>query len=45
MTRMYELNNHMMIYADYADPAAHRHTAAHLIISLGKNMTALVHGN
>lgn len=45
MTRMYELNNHIMICTDYADPAEHRHMAAHLIISPGRNMTVSVSGN
>lgn len=44
MTRMYGLNNHIMICTDYADPAAHRHMAAHLIVSLGRNMTVLANG-
>ena len=45
MTRMYELNNHIMICTDYADPAAHRHMAAHLIVSLSRNMTVSANGN
>ena len=45
VTKMYEFNNQILIRTDYADPAEHRHIAAHLIISLGRNMTVLANGN
>ena len=45
MTKMYEHNNHIMICADYADPASHRHMAAHLIISLCTNITVQTNGS
>lgn len=45
MTKMCECNNHIMICTDYADPAGHRHMAAHLIISLGTNMTVQANGS
>ena len=31
---MYEARNHLMICAEYADPEPHKHTAAHIMISL-----------
>lgn len=39
MTRMYESNNHILILAGYADPGEHCHKAAHLMVSLGREMT------
>lgn len=44
MTQMYECGNHILIRADYADPAEHCHMAAHIIISLGRKMSALCDG-
>lgn len=39
MTRMYESDNHILILAGYSDPGEHSHKAAHLIVSLGQEMT------
>lgn len=33
MTKIYELQNHILIYTGYADPGMHRHMAAHIVIS------------
>ena len=38
MTKLYEAGNHMLICADYDDPAEHRHMAAHIIVSMGSGM-------
>lgn len=34
MTTMYEMGNHLMICAEYENPELHKHSAAHIIISL-----------
>lgn len=34
MTKIYEANNHILIHTGYADPAEHRHMAAHIILSM-----------
>lgn len=34
MAKLYEANNHILIHADYMNPAKHCHMAAHIIISL-----------
>lgn len=39
MTRLYESRSHMLICAGYADPGAHCHKAAHMILSPNQNMT------
>ena len=39
MTKMYESNNHILILAGYSDPGEHSHKAAHLMVSLGQEMT------
>lgn len=31
---MYEAGNHLLICADYADPEPHKHSAAHIMVSL-----------
>ena len=33
MTKLYEANNHILIYAGYENPVRHRHMAAHILIS------------
>ena len=42
MTKIFELQNHILIYTGYMDPAEHRHMAAHIIISMGDYMKAVV---
>lgn len=42
MTKIFELQNHILIYTGYMDPAEHRHMAAHIIISTGDYMKATV---
>ena len=37
MTKIYEAENYILIHSGYHDPAAHRHQAAHAIISLGSD--------
>ena len=34
MTKLYEAQNYILIHTDYADPEAHRHMAAHIILGL-----------
>lgn len=36
ITKMYEARNHLLICAEYADPEFHKHSAAHIMISLDK---------
>ena len=31
---MYETGNHLLICAEYADPEPHKHSAAHIMVSL-----------
>lgn len=38
-TEIYLAGNHIMVKAGYSDPAMHRHSAAHLIVSSGGNFT------
>ena len=38
MTKLYRARDHVLICTDYADPAPHRHMAAHIILSLGGPM-------
>ena len=38
MTRLYEAADHVLIHTGYSDPAAHRHMAAHIIISFAQPM-------
>lgn len=38
MTKLYEANNHILIYTGYDNPAKHSHLAAHIIISMGGRM-------
>ena len=45
MTKIYEANNHILIRAEYANPAEHCHNASHIIISLGADMTITAEGN
>ena len=33
MTKIYELQNHILIHTGYRDPGVHRHMAAHVIVS------------
>lgn len=33
MSKLYEAKNHILLYTAHRDPAEHRHTAAHIIIS------------
>lgn len=45
MTKLYEANDHILIHAEYGNPAPHRHMAAHMIISLEENMQIVSHGS
>lgn len=38
MTKIIEANNHILIHADYENPARHRHKAAQIVISLDSRM-------
>ena len=38
MTKLYEANNHILIYTGYDNPVKHSHMAAHIIISTGDKM-------
>ena len=38
ITKMYEARNHLLICAEYADPEFHKHSAAHIMISLDKKI-------
>ena len=42
MTKIFELQNHILIYTSCMDPAEHRHMAAHIIISMGNQMKVMV---
>ena len=44
MTKIYEANNHLLIVAEYDDPAAHSHTAAQIIISVGSELEVEING-
>jgi len=44
MTKLYELQNHILIHTDYLDPVEHHHMAAHIIISTGDNMKVFSEG-
>ncbi len=44
MTKIYELQNCILIYTGYEDPAAHRHMAAHIIISTKGKMKVVSEG-
>ena len=44
MTRIYESHSHILIRTGHQDPAEHCHMAAHIIISLTQNMTAVCSG-
>lgn len=39
MTKLYEAHQHILIHTGYADPAPHRHMAAHIILSLEDTIT------
>lgn len=45
MTKLYEANNHILIHAEYLNPAEHAHKAAHIIISLHDEMKITINGN
>ena len=38
MTKLYEANNHILLYTQSLQPAQHRHMAAHIIISVDGSM-------
>ena len=42
MTKIFELQNHILIDTDCMNPAEHRHMAAHIIISKGNHMNVMV---
>ena len=42
ITSMYESRNHLMICAKYADPELHRHSAAHIMISLNDSIEVMI---
>lgn len=42
MTKLYDLQNHILIHTGCMDPAEHRHMAAHTIISTGDYMKTVV---
>lgn len=42
MTKIFELQNHILIYTGYMDPAEHRHMAAHIIVSMGNHIQVRV---
>ena len=44
MTKIYEASNHLLIVAEYDDPAAHSHTAAQIIISVGSELEVEING-
>lgn len=39
MTKLYEANDHILIYTGYDNPVKHSHMAAHIIISMGDKMS------
>lgn len=42
MTKLYEARNHILICTGYADPEAHRHMAAHIILSPEKQIKVVL---
>ncbi len=38
MSKMYDIEENLMMLADYNDPEPHKHLASHIIISLGEDM-------
>ncbi|MBQ5799582.1 MAG: helix-turn-helix domain-containing protein [Oscillospiraceae bacterium] len=38
MSKLYEAENHILLYTSHSDPAEHRHAAAHIIISMTGTM-------
>ena len=44
MTKIYEANNHILIYTGYANPAEHSHAAAHIIVSPHSEMRVSICG-
>ena len=45
MTKLYEAQNYILIHTDYADPEAHRHMAAHIILGLEDIVTVNSHND
>ena len=45
MIKLYEAKNHILIHTDQIHPAEHRHSAAHIIISMGEKMRVYVDGD
>lgn len=45
MSKIFKFNDHIMLVADYKDPKPHKHLAAHIIVSLDKEMQWDVNGN
>lgn len=39
---MYEAGNHLLVCADYSDPELHRHSAAHIMISLEDKIDIII---
>ena len=38
MAKLYEANNHILLHTQSLQPSAHRHMAAHIIISMAGSM-------